>query len=55
MEDDAALSMMLKELFEGEGYEVVVARDGQRALQLGFGRHFVVLVFDRGFTHYRGA
>ena len=48
VEDDAALASMLAGLLAGEGYNVVVAADGQRALHEGLSRHFDVIVMDRG-------
>ncbi len=48
MEDDARLADMLVELLVSEGYEVVFARDGQRALHLGLTERFDVIVLDRG-------
>ena len=47
-EDDARLAAMLAELLGSEGYEVVGARDGQRALHLGLTEQFDVVVLDRG-------
>ena len=54
VEDDAALAAMLAELLGGEGYEVVVAADGQRALHEGLTRHFDVIVMDRGLPAMEG-
>ena len=48
VEDDARLADMLVELLVSEGYEVVFARDGQRALHLGLTERFDVIVLDRG-------
>ncbi len=48
VEDDRELSRMLSELLESEGYAVVAARDGQRALHEGLTNDFDVLVLDRG-------
>lgn len=45
---------MLNELLEGEGYVVVSARDGQRALHLGLTEHFDVLLLDRGLPVIEG-
>lgn len=47
-EDDARLAGMLTELLESEGYDVVVAPDGQRALHLSLTQPFDVFVLDRG-------
>ncbi|MDD0857697.1 response regulator [Arthrobacter alpinus] len=44
VEDDAALSLMLQELPEGEGYPVVTAQDGRHALHDGLSRGFDVIV-----------
>ncbi|RAX48662.1 DNA-binding response regulator [Arthrobacter sp. AQ5-05] len=54
VEDDSALASMLKELLEGEGYDVVVAADGQRALHQGLTRDFDVMVMDRGLPGLEG-
>ena len=54
VDDDAALAAMLAELLGGEGYDVVVAGDGQRALHLGLSRHFDVIVMDRGLPAIEG-
>ncbi|HET9646691.1 MAG TPA: response regulator transcription factor [Microlunatus sp.] len=48
VEDDPQLSGMLAELLDLEGYEVEVARDGQRGLHLGLTHEFDVIVLDRG-------
>lgn len=48
VEDDAHLTAMLRELLHDEGYEVVVATDGQRALHEGLTQKFDVLLLDRG-------
>lgn len=47
-EDDARLAGMLTELLASEGYDVVVAKDGQRALHLGLTEEVDVIVLDRG-------
>jgi two-component system response regulator QseB len=54
VEDDVALASMLKDLLEGEGYEVVVAGDGQRALHQGLSRRFDIMVMDRGLPVIEG-
>ena len=54
VEDDRALASMLKDLLEGEGYEVVLAPDGQRALHQGLSRSFDVMVLDRGLPAIEG-
>ncbi|MEO6826006.1 MAG: response regulator transcription factor [Microbacteriaceae bacterium] len=48
VEDDARLSRMLRDLLQSEGYEVVLAGDGQRALHEGLTQSFDVMVLDRG-------
>ncbi len=48
VEDDAGLADMLAELLRDEGYTVVVARNGQRALHEGLSQPFDVLLMDRG-------
>lgn len=47
-EDDLRLLTMLGEILGTEGYEVVSARDGQRALHEGLTGSFDVLLLDRG-------
>ncbi|MFQ4149409.1 response regulator transcription factor [Arthrobacter sp. LAPM80] len=54
VEDDAALASLLRELLEGEGYTVVTAHDGQRALHEGLSRPFDVIVMDRGLPAIEG-
>ena len=54
MEDEADLAGLLEGLLLSEGYDVDVARDGQRGLHLGSpGRHDV-LVIDRGLPAIEG-
>lgn len=48
VEDDPQLCGMLHELFFAEGYEVLVARDGQKGLHLALTDDFDVLILDRG-------
>jgi two-component system, OmpR family, response regulator QseB len=48
VEDDPRLSGMLHDLLHGEGYHVVVAGDGQRAIHEGLTQQFDVLLLDRG-------
>jgi two-component system, OmpR family, response regulator QseB len=48
VEDDVRLSSMLRDLLHDEGYHVVVANDGQRALHEGLTQEFDVLLLDRG-------
>jgi two-component system response regulator QseB len=47
-EDDSRLAGMLTELLASEGYDVLVAADGQRALHLGLTEDIDVVVLDRG-------
>lgn len=48
VEDDRQLSTMLRDLLASEGYDVVTAFDGQRALHEGLTQRFDVLLIDRG-------
>lgn len=54
VEDDRRLAAMLAELLDAEGYEVVLAHDGQRALHEGLTQEFDVMVFDRGLPVMEG-
>ncbi|QCB96342.1 response regulator transcription factor [Arthrobacter sp. PAMC25564] len=54
VEDDASLAAMLEELLRGEGYTVVMAHDGQRALHEGLSQPFDVLLMDRGLPGMEG-
>jgi two-component system response regulator QseB len=45
---------MLRDLLQGEGYDVVVAPDGQRALHEGLTKEFDVLLLDRGLPGIEG-
>ena len=45
---------MLAELLAEEGYEVEVARDGQRGLHLGLTRRYEILIVDRGLPAIEG-
>jgi two-component system response regulator QseB len=54
VEDDDQLSAMLSGLLSEEGYDVEVARDGQRALHLGLTRSYDVMVLDRGLPAIEG-
>ncbi len=47
-EDDPRLARMLAELLESEGYDVLVASDGQRALHIGLTETLEVVILDRG-------
>lgn len=48
VEDDPELAGMLEELLVQEGYQVEVARDGQRGLHLGLTHPFDLMILDRG-------
>lgn len=54
VEDDTELAGMLEELLVEEGYQVDVARDGQRGLHLGLANRHEVLVIDRGLPAIEG-
>ena len=54
VEDDGELSELLRRVLSDEGYDVTVARDGQRGLHLGLTRGFDVLVVDRGLPAIEG-
>jgi DNA-binding response OmpR family regulator len=54
VEDDTELSAMLAGLFTDEGYDVDVARDGQRALHMGLTQSYDVIVLDRGLPAIEG-
>lgn len=54
VEDDARLLAMLTELLEGAGYDVTVARDGQRALHEGLTGSFDLILLDRGLPALEG-
>ncbi len=54
VEDDAELSDMLVRLLTDEGYDVAVARDGQRALHAGLTRSHDLIVLDRGLPAIEG-
>ncbi|MDR6972365.1 response regulator transcription factor [Leifsonia shinshuensis] len=53
-EDDSRLAGMLDTLLRSEGFDVEVARDGQRALHLGLTGAFAVIVLDRGLPAIEG-
>ncbi|GAA4168784.1 response regulator transcription factor [Gryllotalpicola koreensis] len=53
-EDDRRLAGMLEQLLASDGYEVVVAYDGQRALHEAMTGRFDVLLFDRGLPAREG-
>jgi two-component system response regulator QseB len=48
IEDDPTLVMLLSQLLSEEGYELDVAKDGQRGLHLALTRTYDVVVLDRG-------
>ncbi|WP_438353913.1 response regulator transcription factor [Microbacterium sp. CJ88] len=54
VEDDARLAEMLTQILAGEGYEIVVARDGQRALHEGLTQQFDAIILDRGLPAIEG-
>jgi DNA-binding response OmpR family regulator len=54
VEDEADLAGLLEGLLLSEGYDVDVARDGQRGLHLGLTGHHDVLVVDRGLPAIEG-
>ena len=54
VEDDPTLRDLLEQLLSGEGYQVDLAADGQRALHLGLTRSYDVLVLDRGLPAIEG-
>lgn len=54
VEDDARLVQMLDQLLQNEGYDTVIARDGQRALHEGLTQSFDVIVLDRGLPVMEG-
>ena len=54
VEDDRQLASMLEQILVGEGYDVDVARDGQRGLHLGLTRTYDVIVLDRGLPAIEG-
>jgi DNA-binding response OmpR family regulator len=54
VEDDARLAQMLDQLLTAEGYDTVLARDGQRALHDGLTQEFDAIVLDRGLPVIEG-
>lgn len=54
VEDDARLVAMLDQLLTTEGYDTVIARDGQRALHEGLTQRFDVILLDRGLPVLEG-
>lgn len=53
-EDEPNLASMLSEMLSSEGYRVVVAADGQRALHEGLIGDFDLLLLDRGLPGVEG-
>lgn len=53
-EDDRDLADLLEGLLTEEGYQVEVARDGQRALHLGLTQKYDVMLLDRGLPALEG-
>lgn len=54
VEDDTRLAGMLEQLLAGEGYDTVLARDGQRALHEGLTQRFDAIILDRGLPVIEG-
>ena len=54
VEDDPRLAQMLEQLLADEGYDTVLARDGQRALHEGLTQEFDAVVLDRGLPLMEG-
>ena len=54
VEDDRELAGLLDGLLAEEGYDVDVARDGQRGLHFGLTRSYDVIVLDRGLPAIEG-
>ena len=54
VEDDVELAALLKQLLSEEGYQVDLARDGQRGLHLALAARHEVLVIDRGLPAIEG-
>ena len=53
-EDDSRLAGMLDALLRSEGFDVELARDGQRALHLGLTSGYGAIVLDRGLPALEG-
>ena len=53
-EDDGRLAGMLDALLRSEGFDVELARDGQRALHLGLTSAYGAIVLDRGLPAVEG-
>ncbi len=54
VEDDVRLAQLLDQLLTAEGYDTVLARDGQRALHEGLTQQFDAIVLDRGLPVLEG-
>jgi two-component system response regulator QseB len=54
VEDDAELAHLLERVLTAEGYDVSLARDGQRGLHLALTAMFDVLIVDRGLPAVEG-
>ncbi|MCX6502082.1 MAG: response regulator transcription factor [Microbacterium sp.] len=54
VEDDGRLAELLQQLLTDEGYDTVLARDGQRALHEGLTQQFDAMVLDRGLPVMEG-
>ncbi|WP_290801503.1 response regulator transcription factor [Herbiconiux sp.] len=54
VEDDARLALLLEQLLHAEGYDTVLARDGQRALHEGLTQEFDAIILDRGLPVLEG-
>ncbi len=54
VEDDARLAQMLEQLLAAEGYDTVLARDGQRALHEGLTHEFDASCSTGGCRCWRG-
>jgi two-component system, OmpR family, response regulator QseB len=55
VEDDRALSAMLAELFENEGYQVDTVYDGQQGMHRGLTGGYDAIIVDRGLPVMDGA
>ncbi|MGI9124603.1 MAG: response regulator transcription factor [Mycobacterium sp.] len=55
VEDDRALSAMLVELLNSEGYRVDTALDGQQGMHLGLTGDYDAMIVDRGLPVLEGA
>jgi two-component system response regulator QseB len=54
IEDDAQLCGMLERLLTTEGYDVAIARDGQKGLHLALTETFDAMILDRGLPVMNG-